>query len=426
MNRLFPRILALPAVRTAALAAAAATLVAAVTVPLVLHRHAGAAPGESSASRVEAGADDRIPGENTAVTLPAIIDESAPPVPVGTTTASRSTATKTAPSAPKGTTAGGQNSAGSGSAQDNGEANYHPRLAYDRIPQATLEYWNVHSLSLYRRVVNAYLNYETTVSYDNREDPYVIYTLLTYYCPVFFADTAIDRDFVNEAYQELTIHYTSNSRAEHEQVIRRFEDACLSVLDGLSDATAAERALIAYCRFTQTLQYDTTMQPALPLESEDYRTCRNPRYREVYDAITSGHGVCTSYARAYAFLLAQLDITAMPVDSAHSSGAADKGHAWTMLRLGDSWYFADPTWEKDGSFTYFGVTTAERVEAGYLPERYWLFDVYTPDFASRYVVSDTRFSSLCGGAYRPQFDRDRHAVSYNNASGKRMPALDLR
>ena len=59
------------------------------------------------------------------------------------------------------------------------------------------------------------------------------------------------------------------------------------------------------------------------------------------DAILRGTGVCDSYARLY-FLLCQ----AAGLDAYVVYGNTRLAyHAWDAVRIGDSWYYADPTWD---------------------------------------------------------------------------------
>ena len=63
--------------------------------------------------------------------------------------------------------------------------------------------------------------------------------------------------------------------------------------------------------------------------------------------LLNGSGVCASYADAY-----QLLLNAAGIENVYISGSADNGtgsgmvgHAWNMVKLGDSWYHVDTTWD---------------------------------------------------------------------------------
>lgn len=270
---------------------------------------------------------------------------------------------------------------------------FSPTLEYT-VPQAALQYLGLRDIPLYRRLVDAYMQYETVVPFTADDQPQTALELLYWYCPVFFADTALDENCIDWVYNEVHIRYTSKNRAEHEKIIKAFENRCLALLGNRTGETA-QVAREVYRRFTKTLKYDTALlNKTMPRWDEPtYYTEKNPRYRETYTALMNGSGVCSSFAKAYAFLLLQCRVETMTVYCDHVSGLKDKAHEWTMMKLDGKWYFADPTWERNGSDTYFGVTTAEREQNGYLPQNFCLFFVYDTQFGEKFAVNDNRFMS---------------------------------
>lgn len=268
---------------------------------------------------------------------------------------------------------------------------FSPTLEYT-VPQAALQYLGLRDISLYRRLVDAYMQYETVVPFTADDQPQTALELLYWYCPVFFADTALDENCIDWVYNEVHIRYTSKNRAEHEKIIKAFENRCLALLGNRTGETA-QVAREVYRRFTKTLKYDTALlNKTMPRWDEpSYYTEKNPRYRETYTALMNGSGVCSSFAKAYAFLLLQCRVETMTIYCDHVSGLKDKAHEWTMMKLDGKWYFADPTWERNGSDTYFGVTTAEREQNGYLSRNFCLFFVYDTQFGEKFAVNDNRF-----------------------------------
>lgn len=268
---------------------------------------------------------------------------------------------------------------------------FSPTLEYT-VPQAALQYLGLRDISLYRRLVDAYMQYETVVPFTADDQPQTALELLYWYCPVFFADTALDENCIDWVYNEVHIRYTSKNRAEHEKIIKAFENRCLALLGNRTGETA-QVAREVYRRFTKTLKYDTALlNKTMPRWDEPtYYTEKNPRYRETYTALMNGSGVCSSFAKAYAFLLLQCRVETMTIYCDHVSGLKDKAHEWTMMKPDGKWYFADPTWERNGSDTYFGVTTAEREQNGYLPQNFCLFFVYDTQFSEKFAVNDNRF-----------------------------------
>lgn len=325
-----------------------------------------------------------------AVTTPKTADNTS----AGGTTASKGTSavtTRQTTSADRRTNRTTQSATSQQTAVQQSQKPFSPTLEYT-VPQAAQAYLDVQNLSLYRRLVDAYMQYKTVVSYTNAELPQEALQLLYWYCPVFFADTALDENCIDSVYNEIHIRYTSQSRAEHEKIIKDFESRCLALLGNRQgDRTTVAREV--YRRFTKTLQYDHALwqKPAPAWDDPTFYTAKNPRYSETYTALMTGRGVCSSYAKAYAFLLLQCRVEAMTVYCEHVSGDRDKSHAWTMFKADGKWYFADPTWEKNGSDAYFGVTTAEREQNGYLSQNFRLFFVYDTQFSEKFAVNDNRF-----------------------------------
>ncbi len=309
-----------------------------------------------------------------------------------------------------------------------GAAAYTPVLDYLTLPAQAQTVYGAENIALYKSIVKAFLQYKTSVPFNTAtQNPHQVMYMLHFHCPIFFVDTYIDVDFADYGTDKIRITYTSKSKSEHLQLIKKFEDACKVYLQGLSNSdTDAERALICYSRYIKNLRYDHN------LADVDYDTLNpyardNPRYKETYNAIVNGTGVCSGFAKAYSFLLGQLGVSAYTIYAGHST--KDEGHAWSMMQLGGKWYFADPTWdaasETDGSIRYFGVQTLERAGHGYKVEGYEISDLPMPNFKDFVTVRDLRFQPLWGGAYNLEFNRDANAVTYKNKDGQVQPTLSL-
>lgn len=64
-----------------------------------------------------------------------------------------------------------------------------------------------------------------------------------------------------------------------------------------------------------------------------------------YGALAQGRAVCDGYSRAFQLLCRRLGVSCTVVEgsSEFNTDTAD-GHAWNCVRLGDSWYHVDATW----------------------------------------------------------------------------------
>lgn len=305
---------------------------------------------------------------------------------------------------------------------------YTPTLDYYRLPADADKYLNsaaggvTGNLDLYKRMVKAYLNYETKVKMKENESPFSVLNMLRFHCPVFFADTKIEVDFAADL-ETVNIKYTTKSKSEHNKIIKKFEDAVKPIISGLSNATDTEKALVSYYRYTKDLYYDERLlDPNLSWTYLYYED--NIRYDEGYQALVNKKGVCSSFTIAYNFILAQLGIDSYGI---FAEGKTE-GHAWNMMKLNGKWYFADPTFDGDwpdgdNSITNFGVTTQQRVLLGYNPEYYRVCNL--DGKFNGYTVKDLRFAALTQGAFRPEFDLENHTMVYYDKKGNKQKVFDI-
>lgn len=78
--------------------------------------------------------------------------------------------------------------------------------------------------------------------------------------------------------------------------------------------------------------------------------------QSAYSALVNGQTVCAGYARAFQYLMQQLEIPCY-----YCTGFAGESHAWNIIRLDDGFYNVDTTWDDtgDGTYDYFNKTDAD-------------------------------------------------------------------
>ena len=81
-----------------------------------------------------------------------------------------------------------------------------------------------------------------------------------------------------------------------------------------------------------------------------------PMSQSAYSGLVGGKTVCAGYARAFQYLLQQLEIPCY-----YCTGYAGESHAWNIVKLGDDYYNADVTWDdtEAGNYDYFNKTDAD-------------------------------------------------------------------
>ena len=72
--------------------------------------------------------------------------------------------------------------------------------------------------------------------------------------------------------------------------------------------------------------------------------------QSAYSALVNGQTVCAGYARAFQYILQQLDIPCY-----YCTGYAGESHAWNIVSLEDGFYNVDTTWDDsdNGQYAYF-------------------------------------------------------------------------
>lgn len=89
------------------------------------------------------------------------------------------------------------------------------------------------------------------------------------------------------------------------------------------------------------------------------------------DIIIDGKGLCTAYARTFAYLCHKSGIECVMVNGRADNGSGYGDHSWNLLKLDGKWYAMDVTWddpiysggykptEEDKVYTYFCVPDSE-------------------------------------------------------------------
>lgn len=78
--------------------------------------------------------------------------------------------------------------------------------------------------------------------------------------------------------------------------------------------------------------------------------------QSAYSALVNGQTVCAGYARAFQYLMQELDIPCY-----YCAGYAGEKHAWNIIVLDDGCYNVDTTWDDvgDGNYNYFNKTDTD-------------------------------------------------------------------
>lgn len=263
-------------------------------------------------------------------------------------------------------------------------------------------------VEVYRGLADAFINYETICYCPDEATFTAIMDCLDCCMPYFSSDAVLTYESFDAETQSLTINYISSTREEHDEAYKKFIDEVRSCIDGVvfKNDSKLEAAISVYRSFASSLSYD--------LGTPDV---------SVYSAIMDRSGIAHGFAGAYAYLLRQIGIEANICGGlSYDSSAA---HEWVVLRLGGSWYYADPTYESGETgglgLSYFGTNDDERSEAGYDP-RYFAVGTTNELWAYALDVKGTEFNIFRGSS---SFTLDRAASAITLSTGSTVPLSQL-
>ncbi len=129
----------------------------------------------------------------------------------------------------------------------------------------------------------------------------------------------------------------------------------LSFNDAADDFTAAKTAFDSAAEeiisYAETLESDYEKEKYVHdavIALVDYDESVSDSYSQsAYSALVMGRTVCAGYARAFQYIMQELDITTY-----YCVGYAGGDHAWNIVELSDGYYNVDLTWDDAASSAY--------------------------------------------------------------------------
>ena len=82
------------------------------------------------------------------------------------------------------------------------------------------------------------------------------------------------------------------------------------------------------------------------VENTTYDTSNTPNKSNVYGCLINKKAICEGYARAYKYLLDELNIPCLLVsgEAVDEEGNIER-HAWNYVYINNNWYAVDTTWD---------------------------------------------------------------------------------
>ena len=124
-----------------------------------------------------------------------------------------------------------------------------------------------------------------------------------------------------------------NSKAEVDLAIEKIENVKNNTINLLSsESTDYNKALTVHDALVKLLEYDTEVS--------------NSNTRNVYGALVDNKVVCEGYAKSYKYILDSLGIDCILISGkATNSSGETEDHMWNYIKLDNSWYGVDVTWD---------------------------------------------------------------------------------
>lgn len=117
---------------------------------------------------------------------------------------------------------------------------------------------------------------------------------------------------------------------------------------------ASAEAILAGARAqTGNLEKERYVHDAL-MQTVDYNV-QAQMNQSAFSALVNGESVCAGYARAFQYLMQQLGIPCY-----YCTGTVGEDHAWNIVKLGNTYYNVDVTWDdtQTPTYDYFNKTDA--------------------------------------------------------------------
>ena len=158
---------------------------------------------------------------------------------------------------------------------------------------------------------------------------------------LFWLDTGYSCKYLRSGRCAVITLQFNETADDLEQARRSFEEAAGSIVaQAQTLGSQAEMEKYAHDALMELVEYDTAA----------------PMNQSAYSALVGGRSVCAGYARAFQYIMHQLGIPCY-----YCTGYAGEDHAWDIVKLGDTYYNVDVTWDDtdEPTYNYFNKTDSE-------------------------------------------------------------------
>ncbi len=259
-------------------------------------------------------------------------------------------------------------------------------------------------LTEFNSMVDAFLTYQEIFSCSSVENAEAINTAASCCFPLLSMDVGRVEYDEERAVGVLTYFW---SEEEHMAGIEQFSDTITQFITScvMKSDNEVTTAMAMYMEYARMITYDySALDNDVMVDLSSYR------------GLTQYSGICQTFGPAYAYLCLQMGIDAV---SAGGLSTDDMAHDWTLVKLNGLYYYMDTTFENgDGGYglKYFGMTTADRVNAGNYIEEYINVGGTNLIWGSDITVNDETFAPLRNAVYA-DLNRGMSQVIYIDIEG---------
>lgn len=128
------------------------------------------------------------------------------------------------------------------------------------------------------------------------------------------------------------LHSNFSSEQAVNIAINKVENIKNSIINSVSNKNDYEKIKTVHDMLVNSLEYDSSIQ--------------SENVHNIYGALVEKKVVCEGYAKAFKYILDSLDIECILVsgDATNSSNKTE-AHMWNYVKLNNSWYGVDITWD---------------------------------------------------------------------------------
>lgn len=222
-------------------------------------------------------------------------------------------------------------------------------------------YLSEQEISIFKSVIDGIFMQEDKVELTNDYDSNLRILSAIKYSPYYFF---VENEWfsTNQTVINFSYKYNIDTQSEMHKFMNSELIKILNTILIYPNMNDVEKALGVYRYFSEHLVYDYDWLEGLEKSNNSFLY---PDI-EIYQALSTGKGVCHTYTYLCEFALRQMGVECLPISGVQND--SDTRHMWLLIKLNGKYYHCDPTWQAStnnlSGLQYFGMTDEERLLSG--------------------------------------------------------------